>query len=153
MRIPFFRGERALRTLVDESELMAAIGRAEEHTSGEIKLFIERRNPLIDVLERASEIFHELQMQKTQNRNAVLIYLAHKDREFALYGDQGIFEKYSQSDWQRLCDDTDQILSHDELQQGLEYAIAGVGQWLSTQFPAAVDCPKNELPDEIVFGL
>ncbi len=152
MNYSFLKPDKGVRKVVDEMALKEAIANAEKKTSGEIKLFIEKRNPLMDVVERASDIFHTLQMQKTEYRNAVLIYLAYKDHEFALFGDKGIFEKYSQNQWQDLCDKTDEILASGQLNHGLEFAIDHVGKWLSVQFPPREGEGHNELPDEIVFG-
>ncbi len=149
----FFRNKKKeLRQRVDEIQLQQCIAQAERQTSGEIKLYIESHNPLIDIVERAAEVFYSLEMQKTDQRNAVIIYLAYHDREFALFGDEGIFEKYSQAQWQELCDHTDAILAAGDIQQGLEYAIEHVGKWLSTEYPYSDKCERNELPDEIVFG-
>lgn len=152
MNIPLFRKRDDFKELFDEKSLQNAITKAESNTSGEIKLYIERRNPLVDTVERAGEIFYSLKMEKTAQRNAVLIYMAFKDREFALFGDEGIFQKYPQSEWDQLCEEADELFKKGKLEYGLEYVIEHVGKWLQTQYPHLGACEKNELPDEIVFG-
>ncbi len=148
----FFRSQNPLKQLLDEKALQLAISQAESKTSGEIKLYIESHNPLVNTVERAAEVFFSLEMDKTEQRNAVIIYLAYYDHEFALFGDKGIFSRYSQDQWQDLCNATDNILSKGHIQEGLEYAISHIGDWLSTHFPYSDKCDRNELPDEIVFG-
>ncbi|MFM7016440.1 MAG: TPM domain-containing protein [Bacteroidota bacterium] len=56
-------------------ELKAAIGSAEENTSGEIRLYLEEECEA-DVMDRAAFIFEKLGMHKTELRNGVLIYVA-----------------------------------------------------------------------------
>ena len=45
---------------------------------------------LMEPLQRATEIFTQLQMHQTQLRNSVIIFVATKARKFAIYGDEGI---------------------------------------------------------------
>ena len=73
----------------DEQEIIAAIQTAEKETSGEIRVHIEKSTS-IAALDRAVEVFHLLEMDKTQLRNGVLIYLASQDKVFAICGDRGI---------------------------------------------------------------
>ena len=39
------------------------------------------------------EVFRNLNMEDTQERNGVIIYVAVKSKQFAIYGDKGINEK------------------------------------------------------------
>jgi len=59
----------------EEEEIIAAIREAENNTSGEIRVHIEKASK-IDVYARALEVFHYLKMDTTKLRNGVLIYLA-----------------------------------------------------------------------------
>ena len=100
MKIPFlskkdFFSEEEKKLIVD------AIGQAEQQTSGEIRVYVESRCRFVDPLDRAAEVFAFLQMEKTTARNAVLVYLAVKDRQLAILGDQGIHEKVGEEFWQQ----------------------------------------------------
>ena len=149
--IPFFK-KRQLLTSAQQEQVLAAIQEAEKKTSGEIRLFIEEKNPLMDTLERAREIFFRLQMDKTKHRNGVLLYIAHKHRELALFGDEGIHQKLGSEYWQK---EVKLMLAHFkeyQLFEGLQYCIGSIGKALQEKFPYVPGEDKNELPDELVFG-
>ena len=73
----------------EQQRLIDAIIAAEKRTSGEIRIHIERKCPE-DPKEGALRTFHKLHMEKTAQRNAVLIYVACESRRFAVLGDKGI---------------------------------------------------------------
>ena len=67
---------------------MHAIAQAEKATSGEIRVHLEEKCG-DDVIKRATQIFAKLNMHKTELKNGVLIYLAVKDKKFAITGEIG----------------------------------------------------------------
>src|SRR4051812_11317266 len=73
----------------DQKRIREAIHSAEESTSGEIRICVEKTCSE-EVLDRAANYFFKLGMDKTALRNGVLIYLATEDRKFAIIGDAGI---------------------------------------------------------------
>jgi uncharacterized membrane protein len=83
----------------ERDTILSAIKSAEAKTSGEIRIFIESRCKWTDTIRRAEEIFIQLKMTKTEFQNAVLIYIAYKDREFAIFGDKGCVIKFTKSFW------------------------------------------------------
>ena len=58
-----------------------AIQEAEKNTSGEVRVFVERKCKYVDPVDRAKEIFFNLKMDKTKDRNAVLLYIAMDDHQ------------------------------------------------------------------------
>ena len=54
--------------------MVEAIRSAEMQTSGEVRLYVESHCKMVDPLDRAKEIFSQLEMAKTQDRNGVLLY-------------------------------------------------------------------------------
>lgn len=136
----------------DNKRVVEAIRAGENRTSGEIRVFIESKNPLVSTLDRAAHIFHQLQMHKTHHKNAVLIYVAAHHHELAIYADEGIYRAVGQDFWNR---EVAQMLTHfkeNHLADGLILCIKDVGELLSEKFPYIPTEDKNELPDEIVFG-
>ena len=136
----------------ENDKIVAAIRHAEECTSGEVRVFVEKRCRFMDPLDRAVEIFAELQMQKTIHRNAVLVYVALKDRQLAIYGDSGINEKTGEQYWR---DEVSVMLSEFNKHcyaDGVTKCIIDIGQALQHYFPYIKEEDKNELPDEIIFG-
>ena len=73
----------------DEDKIVEAIRLAEENTSGEIRVHLEKTCP-IDIFEHTQTLFHDLKMDNTRHQNGVLIYVAIQDRSFVIYGDKGI---------------------------------------------------------------
>lgn len=126
------------------------ISLAEEKTSGEIRVFIDEKCR-IDVLDRAAYIFKQLEMDKTQERNGVLIYLASRDRKFAIIGDKGINEKVPENFWNAIRDTMQQLLKNKNYFEAVRNAIEQSGTELAKFFPRKED-DQNELSNEILFG-
>jgi uncharacterized membrane protein len=151
LKIPFF----AKKDFFSEEEkkmIVDAIREAEMQTSGEIRVYVESRCRYVDPLDRAAEVFAFLKMEKTAARNAVLLYLAHKDRQLAIFGDQGIHEKVGELFWRNQVS---QILAHfqqEHFAEAMAEAIRGIGDALKFHFPYDRQTDINELPDDIVFG-
>ena len=149
--IPWFKKKQLLT--VDENRLvMEAIKSFEKKTSGEIRVFMESRNPLVNTIERAQVVFGELQMHQTKDRNGVLLYLAVKDREVALLGDEGIHQKVGTAFWEKQVAEMIQLFKQNNLTEGIVKCIEQVGQVLVEKFPYDGTTDSNELSDEIVFG-
>lgn len=136
----------------ENEKIVSAIRNAEKCTSGEVRIFVESKCKFIDPLDRAVEIFSELKMETTEDRNAVLLYVALKDRQLAVYADSGIHEKVGEQFWQEVVKT---ILSHfnkENYADGISQCIKEIGEALQQNFPYDKDTDKNELPDEIIFG-
>ena len=57
-----------LLTAENKTKIIDAIQRAEKNTSGEVRIHIESKTHKKSPLDRAVEVFHELEMQETQLR-------------------------------------------------------------------------------------
>lgn len=137
----------------DESEqVIKAIKEAERNTSGEVRIFVESRCKYLDPLDRAAEIFWSLKMDQTLDRNGVLIYIAMKDHQYAIYGDKGIYEKLGTDFWKNEVDIMGRHFRENHFVEAMTHVIHDIGDVLSLHFPYAKDVDKNELPDDIVFG-
>ncbi len=137
-------------TKSEEAEVVEAIRLAEKNTSGEIRVHIEKENSIAPV-ERALEVFHELKMDETRLRNGVIIYVAAKSKQFAIYGDQGINEKVSDDFWD--CT-KDIMLDNFKLGNNVEALVKGIqnaGEQLKKNFPFEDD-DTDELSNEISRG-
>ena len=136
----------------DKEQIVQAIRNAERETSGEVRIFVESRNPMVNVMDRASEIFFKLKMQNTEHRNAVLLYIAMKDKELALFGDEGIYNKVGADYWNNEVKNMIAQFSKENISNGIEQCIQDIGQTLKEKIPYEATTDKNELPDNIVFG-
>ena len=151
MRLPWQRNPEFF-TAEEKQRLVDSIQKAEQRTSGEVRLFVENRCRFVDAMDRATELFLQLGMQNTKDRNATLIYVAVKDRQAAILGDEGIHQKVGQQYWQDEVKKMMVYFSHHDLAAGLSECINDIGEALHYYFPYERDTDKNELPDEIVFG-
>lgn len=137
----------------EEKQLIVeAVQNAERRTSGEIRVFVEHRCRYVNAIDRAIEIFENLQMHKTQLRNAVLVYVAIKDRQLAVFGDEGIHKKVGNEYWANEVVKMIHAFNRENIAQGIAQCVKNIGEALCTHFPYDKDTDKNELPDDIVFG-
>lgn len=143
------------KSLFDEEDnrlIVKAIRQAEKRTSGEVRVFVENRCRFMDAIDRAAEIFFSLKMEKTEERNAVLVYVALKDHQLAVFADEGIYQKTGQEYWNKVVAEMIQSFNKDDYAKGIAECVIQIGESLTTHFPFDNDTDKNELPDHIVFG-
>ncbi len=141
---------KAFLTPEEEQEIVLAIGQAEKNTSGEIRVHIEKETSMAPI-DRAVEVFHQLQMEQTQERNGVLIYLAVASKQFAICGDEGIDKKVADDFWDTTKDIMLAHFKNGNFKQGLIDGILKAGEQLKTHFPHQEN-DINELSNEISKG-
>jgi uncharacterized membrane protein len=135
-----------------QQQIVTAIRDAEQQTSGEIRVYVENHCRYVNPLDRASEVFAGLRMEKTAARNGVLVYVALKDRQLALYGDRGIHEKVGETFWNQQVKTILEHFNKADYAGGIANVVTAIGQALKQYFPYDGGTDKNELPDGIVFG-
>lgn len=151
MKIPFFR-RKDFFSDAEKQQIVTAIGEAEKCTSGEIRVYVESHCRYVDPLDRAVEVFTGLKMEQTAARNAVLLYVALKDRQLAILGDKGIHEKVGSAFWNKEVQLILSQFNKANYAEGIARVVGEVGEALRTHFPYDKDTDTNELPDDIVFG-
>jgi uncharacterized membrane protein len=137
-------------TKEEEQEIVKAIGIAEKNTSGEIRVHIEKETS-IAAIDRAVEVFKTLNMENTQQRNGVIIYVAVNSHQFAIYGDKGINEKVADDFWDCTKDAMANQFKNGNFKQGLIDGILNAGEQLKKHFPYQ-DADTDELSNEISKG-
>lgn len=133
---------------LDEAKILAAIARAEQSTSGEIRVAISRKL-CADALGAAQKRFVKLGMHRTPQRNAVLIYFAPKSQAFAVWGDVGVHEKCGAHFWSGVAAKITPWLKAGQFTEAVETAVNEIGEVLARHFPRGAD-GQNHLPDDIV---
>ena len=131
----------------EEQEIVLAIVEAEKNTSGEIRVHIEEHTEK-SPLERAQEVFFELKMDETQDRNGVLFYICVSDKKFAIIGDKGINEAVESDFWDCTKDIVIANFKEGNFKKGLVEGILRAGERLKKYFPYQSD-DTNELSNEI----
>jgi uncharacterized membrane protein len=135
----------------EEKEVIkSAVKEAELNTSGEIRVHIDNHCKE-DVMDRAAWWFGKLEMQKTEQRNGVLFYLAVKNHKFAILGDAGINAVTQEDFWDSIKEKMLASFKEGEFAIGLKEGILMAGEALKSHFPYQDD-DVNELSDEISFG-
>jgi uncharacterized membrane protein len=142
---PFFTEEQKQR-------IIQAVQQAEQQTSGEVRVYVESKCRFVDALDRASEIFFELQMDKTVLHNGVLVYVAVDDKQVAVYADEGIHAKTGRQYWLSTVAAMLHQFRQEHIADGICNAVLRIGEALQQYFPYNAATDKNELPDDIVFG-
>ena len=136
---------------LEHSQIVQAIREAEAKTSGEIRVYIQRGKLKGDPLPAAQKKFDELDMPKTRDRNAVLIFVAPRTHHFAVVGDKGIHEKCGDDLWQRVVQQMQSHFRDRRFTDALVGAIEEIGAVLAAHFPGrAID--GNQLPDNVIEG-
>jgi uncharacterized membrane protein len=134
---------------LEHDQIVAAIRAAESKTSGQIRVYIQRGKLNTDPLISAQKKFRRLRMDKTSERNAVLIFIAPRAHKFAVVGDKAIHEKCGEHFWQRVVTAMHHCFRQDKFTEGIGGAIAVIGDMLGAHFPRTATS-SNELPDEII---
>lgn len=137
-------------TTVEENEIVDAIKSAENKTSGEIRIHIEKSLDK-DPHERVLEVFHYLNMDKTNLNNGVLFYISVEDKSFTIYGDKGIHKKVSDIYWDEIKDLVIDHFKKGEFKNGLVKGVVGVGEKLKKLYPIIKD-DTDELSNLISKG-
>lgn len=132
---------------IDHDRIVAAIGAAEQRTSGELRVLVARQKTEEPVL-AARGHFERLGMTKTKERNGVLVFLAPRSRTFAIVGDTGIHEKCGDQFWTEVATAMEQHFKRGEFTEGLVHGIERAGALLAQHFPRKPD-DRNELADSV----
>ncbi|MDD5508862.1 MAG: TPM domain-containing protein [Bacteroidales bacterium] len=135
---------------IEKEDITMAIRQAELDTSGEIRVHVET-SCTGDVMDRASRLFEKLNMHKTKLRNGVLIYLAVRNRKFAIIGDMGINSVVPDHFWENVESEMLNYFRENHFTDGLMKAIEMAGSQLKKHFPYVTN-DINELPDDISFS-
>jgi len=125
------------------------IAAAECMTSAEIKLVIVK-HCLTSIKRKALKIFKKYKLDQTGQRNCVLILLVTTNRQFLIYGDQGIHEKVGQDFWEEIEKYISMKFMENKMGDGLSTGIHLIGTKLAQYFPFKFD-DANEISDDVVF--
>jgi uncharacterized membrane protein len=136
---------------LDHSRIVSAIRLAEAKTSGQIRVYIQRGELDGEALPDAKARFKQLGMEKTLERNGILIFVAPRARKFAVVGDEGVHAKCGDEFWNHLVESMRAHFVNSKFTDALVEAIDETGKLLARYFPRT-SAAQNELPDEIVEG-
>lgn len=149
----FFQKTAARFFTQDETAaIVEAVRRSELRTSGEIRVFVESKCRFVNPLHRAAELFFGYKMDLTADRNAVLVYIAMRDHQFAIFADEGIYREMGAEYWNAEAVKMMEAFKKESYADGIVSIVNDIGAVLQERFPYNEQTDKNELPDDILFG-
>ena len=125
-----------------------AIATAEQTTSAEIKVVI-RRHCWGSILRAAEKEFHKLELHETRHKNAVLILVVVANREFLIFGDEGIHQHVGSEFWEETSQAMASAFKSQSIPDGVATGVHAIAERLREVFPPDSDNP-NELSDEVI---
>ncbi len=134
-------------TAGEQERIVEEIRLAEKQTSGEIRIHLDCCSGK-NALKKAQTIFTRLGMNRTQQRNGILIYLATDDRKFAILGDEGIHRVVPENYWDNIKEGMQRHFREGKFCEGICWGIRQVGEKLQAYFPVEKD-DRDELPNTI----
>jgi uncharacterized membrane protein len=152
MKLFPWQKQKEFFTPEEKKQVVEAIQKAEQRTSGEVRVFVESKCRFVDAIDRATELFFQLGMDKTAERNGTLVYVAVKDRQAAVFGDEGIHHRVGQKYWEEEVNKMMVCFKQANLADGLIQIVTDIGEALYKHFPYDHKTDKNELPDDMIFG-
>ena len=113
----------------EKKQILIAVREAEKETSGEIRVHLgyKSRGPVYGY---AQKVFHKIGMTKTAQRNGVLIFLATRDKKFAVLGDVGINEKVPEGFWNDVVQIMQEHFKQNKFAEGISEAVLHIGEKL-----------------------
>ena len=114
--------------------IVAAIHDAESKTTGQIHVSISPRR-VDDAVAAAQQEFLRLGMNKSPERNGVLIFVAPRARKFAVIGDRAVHAKCGEEFWRQLADAMGGHFRKSEFTPGILHGVQKAGELLAEHFP------------------
>lgn len=136
---------------IDRGRIQEAIGKAESHTSGEIRVSVA--SFFWGSIEKAADkAFVRMGMTQTKERNGVLFFVVPARRKFVVLGDRGIHERVGQEFWSRVAAAVSEKFREGDFTGGLVNGIEEVGEQLAAHFPHDPATDRDELSNKVDFG-
>jgi len=141
---------RRFLTADEQSAVQSAIEACEKASSAELKVVLAR-HCWGDLRRKARRVFMRLHLDRTAERNCVLVLLVVTNRQFLIYGDDGIHRKVGQGFWDDIRDVMMQHFRNNDFGAGLCAGIERIGEKLATFFPHAAD-DSDEISNAIGYA-
>ena len=114
--------------------IVVAIRDTEHKTTGEIRVSISHKH-VDDPVAAAQKEFIRLGMDKSPERNGVLIFVAPRTHKFAVIGDAAVHAKCGEEFWRQLADAMTGYFRKSEFMPGIVHGVQKAGELLAEHFP------------------
>lgn len=141
----------------DLRDITFAVQRAEENTSGEIRVRIIRgydpdlKNDPRALYLQAVRDFRKEGMHNTSARTGVLVLLVLNEKKFTIFADSGIHEALPQEYWEELAETLAFHFKIGSPARAISLVVEDIGEKLAEFFPRKAD-DVNELSDAVSVG-
>ena len=119
---------------LQHDKIVAVIRDAEHKTTGEIRVSISPKH-IDDPVTAAQIAFMRLGMNKSSERNSVLIFVAPRSHKFAVIGDEAVHAKCGDEFWRKLVDAMSGYFRKSEFTPGIIHGVQKAGALLAEHFP------------------
>lgn len=145
----YHRFWRPLLSRAEKARIVAAIAEEERLTTGEIHVHIAALGGGRDMLAFARRKFLRLGLDRTAQRNAVLILVSHWSHRYAIWGDEGLHAKAGPALWERARETLAAHFAAQRYAEGIEACVRAVGAELARHFPRAQRVDRNQVSDDV----
>ncbi len=125
---------RAFSKHLQHDRIVAAIRDSELRTTGEIRVSISPKH-IDDAVSAARQEFVRLGLNRSPERNNVLIFVAPRARQFAVIGDAAVHAKCGEEFWRQLADAMSGYFRKSEFTPGILHGVQKAGELLAAHFP------------------
>ncbi len=125
---------RTFSKQLHHENIAAAIREAESKTSGQIRVLISPKH-VDNPVATAQKEFVRLGLDKSAERNSVLILVAPRARKFAVVGDEAVHVKCGDEFWRQLAEAMTGYFRKGEFSEGIAHGIQKAGDLLAQYFP------------------
>jgi uncharacterized membrane protein len=141
----------ALTAIEDAIEASEKLHRAEIRIAIEVALDLRALWRVRSARERALEMFTELCVWNTREKNGVLIYVLLAERDVEIVADSGFDGRVEESEWQRVCTVIERDFAAGRWRDGVLRGIEAVTVVLARAFPAVGGNPNEQQNRPAVF--
>ena len=119
---------------LEHDGIVAAIHDAEHKTTGQIRVIISSKHT-DDAVAEAQKEFLRLGLNKSPERNSVLIFVAPRAHKFDVIGDEAVHAKCGDEFWRQLADAMAGYFRKSEFTPGIIHGLQKAGELLAEHFP------------------
>jgi uncharacterized membrane protein len=133
------------------SAIEAAVAKSEDRHRAEIRVAIEVALDLRTLWrartprERALEVFSELEVWDTAERNGVLLYVLLAERDVEIVADRGLDGRVGDQEWRAVCAQIEAAFRARRWRDGVLAGIESLTELLTREFPASGPNPDEQL--------
>jgi uncharacterized membrane protein len=119
---------------LDHDAIVATIRDTEHHTTGRIQVKVSARH-VEDAVAAAQAEFLRLGLDKSKERNGVLIFVAPRAHKFAVIGDEAVHARCGDDFWRQLAEAMAGHFRRSEFTSGIIHGVQTAGKLLAEHFP------------------